>query len=310
LRSRPGAASPTSPPVAANSRFAFVGVLYVLAAITSWGIYFPFAKQVLLKITPVAFLVFRLGIGAAILLLLAVRLRKSFKIRRADVSVVLAAGFIGIVLHQFIQLAGLERTTATNTGWILTLIPPVTGILGWLVLREPVAPRQLTGLLVAITGLLLFVTNGRLTALSLGRHSGDLLALLSVGTWSTYTVLTKARLSAYDALPVSTMHMALGFVCFVLLGGSHIRQQAAVLGARDWATVIAIGIVPSGLAYYWWITGLKRLSVLNTSAFLFIEAVVATLTAHVVLGEVFSVRMVAFAAVIVAGVSVAQMRRT
>jgi drug/metabolite transporter (DMT)-like permease len=122
------------------------GMLCVLAAITAWGVYFPFAKLILAKLDPMVFLVFRLGIGALVLFMLSVRQGKSFALRRPDLGIVLLAGLIGIVLHQLAQVIGLQHTTATNTGWILTLIPPMSGLLGWVFLKERIALRQIAGL--------------------------------------------------------------------------------------------------------------------------------------------------------------------
>ena len=76
---------------------------------------------------------------------------QTLRIERRDWLFVSLAGFVGIVLHQFIQLNGLKTTSATNTGWILTLIPPVTGILGWFWLKERVAIQQENQTLASIT---------------------------------------------------------------------------------------------------------------------------------------------------------------
>ncbi len=291
------------------SSTSFIGALYVLGAITAWGSYFPFAKMILERLSPEVFLIFRLGIGTVILLLLSRRLRKSFAVRRRDLLILIAAGCIGIIAHQMIQLTGLRYTTATNTGWILTLIPPVTGVLGWLFLKERITARQIIGLGVAILGVVLFVSRGDPTQLSFIQHYGDLLALLSVGTWSVYTVVTKSRLSRYDALPVSAMHMGLGFLFFLLLAGRDIPAQIAGLEPLHWLVIALIGVIPSGLAYYWWNAGLQRLSAVNTSMFLFIEAIVASLAGALLLGEAFTPSMALYAAIIVAGVTITQTAR-
>jgi drug/metabolite transporter (DMT)-like permease len=284
-------------------------MLYVLAAITAWGVYFPFAKLILLKLSPVVFLVFRLGIGALVLSLMSVRLGKSFATRRSDFGFVVLAGLIGIVAHQLVQVTGLKHTTATNTGWILTLIPPVTGVLGWVFLRERIALKQVAGLIIATIGVVFFVSRGEPTELSFIRNIGDVLALVSVVTWSVYTVMTKSRLTTYDPLPVSAIHMGLGFVVFLLVGGWRIPSEIGTLDVLEWLIVILIGIVPSGLAYYWWNAGLKRLAAVNTSTFLFIEAIVASVAGFLLLGEHFTIPMVASGVIIIVGVWVTQTRR-
>jgi drug/metabolite transporter (DMT)-like permease len=292
-----------------EGRRSLTGMVYVLAAITSWGIYFPFAKVVLAKLSPSVFVVFRFGIGVIVLFILTRRLGRPLTVRRADVGIMVASGLVGIALHQLVQLWGLVHTTATNTGWILTLVPPVTGLLGWIFLRERVSLRQVAGIVIAMVGVLLFVSKGRPATLSLGRNLGDLLVLGSVITWSTYTIMTKSRLHDYDPLPMSTIHMAVGTAVLAAIGGWRIPHEVGVLELSDWIIIVLIGIIPSGIAYYWWNAGLKRLTVVNTSAYLFLEAIVASVAGFAVLGERFTWPMVVGGVFIVAGVWVTQARR-
>ena len=275
---------------------------YVLAAIVSWGAYFPFAKILLLKLSPEVFLAFRLGLGTLVLGALAVRYGSGAWLRGLAGWRPLLPALVGIVLHQMIQLAGLRLTSATHTAWILTLIPPATGTLAWLFLGERMTRRQACGLAVALAGVMLFVSRGDLSRLSLSGNRGDLLALASVGTWSAYTVMCRALVGRHHPLFLSAAHMGLGFVFFLVLGAAGIPAQAAALDARDWAAVVVIGVLPSGLAYYWWNAGLRALGSVNTSVFLFLEAVVASFSGALVLGEAFTRDMAAYAVVMAAGV--------
>ncbi|HEX9750951.1 MAG TPA: DMT family transporter [candidate division Zixibacteria bacterium] len=287
-----------------------VGVIFVLAAITSWGANFPYTKIVLAKLSSPVFLVLRFGIGAITLTLLSFATRRTQRPARKDWGIILGAALVGIVLHQWTQLTGLRFTSATNTGWILTLIPPVTGLMAWSFLRERVTKRQLTGLAIALIGVTLFIARGQWQSLSMIGNRGDLLVFLSVFTWSGYTVMTRARLSHYDPLPLTALHMTLGFVAFLAVGAGNLPEQIGRLTMREWVIVAAIGLVPSGLAYYWWNAGLARLGSLNTSMFIFIEAVVASAAGWVLLGEQFTRSMAIWAIVIFVGVAIAQTQRT
>jgi drug/metabolite transporter (DMT)-like permease len=285
------------------------GTLFVLAAIISWGAYFPLAKIVLLKIAPTTFLIIRFGVGVATLYLFNLRLRKSLGFERRDWLFIAMAGVVGIILHQLIQLNGLKTTSATNTGWILTLIPPVTGILGWVWLKERVSFHKIAGLTVAMIGVSLLVSRGHLSELSIGHNRGDLLALCSVGTWSVYTVMLKSRLGRYEPLAIAAAHMIFGFAFFGAIGAGDFVHEASSMSAPEWAIAIFIGIVPSGLAYYWWAAGLQRLSAIDTSMFLFIEAIVASVTGWIVLDELFTPAMLGATVIIILGVWIAQNRR-
>jgi drug/metabolite transporter (DMT)-like permease len=286
----------------------FTGALLVLGAITAWGIYFPFAIILLRKLSVAQFLVLRWGIGALTLLSLNLLFKESVRIKRRDWPAVLAAIAIGIILHQLIQVNGLRHTSATNTGWILTLIPPVTGLLGWIFLKETVHWRQTLGLAVAIVGVVLFVSQGYVRQLSFIENQGDVLVLLSVFTWSGYTVLTKSRLKDYGALPLSLVYMAIGFLTFLALTLIESGTRLPPLTLGDWLLILVIGVFPSGFAYYWWNAGLQRLSAINTSMFLFIEAIFASIAGALLLGESFTPPMAGFAVLIAVGVYISQTR--
>lgn len=285
------------------------GTLCVLAAVIAWGAYFPYAKIVLQKISPASFLIIRLGVGAATLYLLNLFLKKSLRIERRDWLFVVATGMIGIVIHQLIQLAGLKETSATNTGWILTLNPPVAGILGWLLLKEKVGIQKVIGLAIAMVGVALLISKGHLSQLSFVQNWGDTLALISIGTWSIYIIMLKSRLKSYEPLAISAFHMLLGCVVFSVIGGAQLVREIPTMTGYEWTISIAIGILPSGLAYYWWTTGLRHLSVIDISMFLFIEAILASVTGWAVLGEEFTALMALATAVIVFGVWFAETRR-
>ncbi len=290
------------------SRDQIVGVIFVLSAIIAWGIYFPFAIILVRKLSVAQFLALRWGIGALTLLILNTGLRRSVRIAKRDWPVVIAATAVGIVIHQIIQVTGLRYTSATNTGWILTLIPPTTGVLGWIFLKEKISWRQVIGLTIGMIGVVLFVSQGYIRQLSFIENRGDVLVLISVCTWSGYTILAKSRLHNYDPLPLTLVFMGIGASAFVILTLVQTGTYIPAMTRTEWIMVVTIGVFPSGLAYFWWNAGLKRLSVINTSMFLFIEAIFASIAGWYFLDESFTLPMVGFAVLIAIGVTISQTR--
>lgn len=154
--------------------------------------------MLLQKLSLATFLTFRLGIGTLVLYGLCATFRRPPGFPRRDFFWVLLGGLFGVVLHQLLQVEGMRYTLATNIGWILTLIPPVTGFMAWALLKEPISLQQAVGLAIAMGGLALFISRGDLNALSPGRNYGDLLCFLSVFTWSAYNITNKHALSRHD----------------------------------------------------------------------------------------------------------------
>jgi len=293
-----------------NPKERVIGIIYATASVFSWGVYLPYAKIILAKLSPSVFLTFRLSIGAITLLLLSLILKRPFHFKAKDLLWIVVAGTIGIILHQLLQLKSLEHTTATNVGWILTLIPAATGLLAWIFLKEKISPQQIVGLLIAMTGLALFVSRGNPRNLSFIRNYGDFLSFVSIFTWAFYSIITKHILNKYDAMPISTVHMALGFLFFLTISVNNIPSQIATLDLHEWVILLLIGLIPSGMAYFWWNAGLKKLSAMTTSMFIFPEAVFASAAGHIILGESFTKSMLLFSVIIFTGVYVSVRGKT
>ena len=289
-----------------RENYSISGAVYVLAAIVSWGVYFPLAKIVLQKLSPEVFLVFRLGLGTVVLLGLYGWFGKSHQGKLQSLGKIILAGAIGVMLHQLIQTSGLKITSATNSGWIITLSPVFTGALGWIILKEKVRLRQMLGMGIALSGVLLLISKGKIWQLSFGRNLGDFLVLASAVTWSIYTVMNRPLLQRNSAILVSAIQMGMGFLFFTILAGTDILPQSQALTTSDWMVLIIIGVIPSGLAYFWWNAGLARLTAVRTSIFLFIEAVIASIMSVIILGESFTILMLMAVIITIAGVTIAQ----
>ena len=104
--------------------------------------------------------------------------------------------FVGLFLHQMLQVHGLGHTTATRTGWLIGVIPIWTAVLSAVMLGERFGLQKIGGLAVGTLGVILLVTRGDLAFASLdaGTLRGDLLVLGSTVTWAVYTVTGRAVL--------------------------------------------------------------------------------------------------------------------
>ncbi len=91
--------------------------------------------------------------------------------------------------HFYIQITGIERTTATRSGWIIAVTPVVMALLAALFLRERIHRGLAAGIVVSTAGILLLVSNGRMAQLDWLRSTGDWLVFASAHTWALYTVV-------------------------------------------------------------------------------------------------------------------------
>src|SRR5580765_1283462 len=97
-----------------------------LAAFTTavmWGLSFVATKAALRELAPATVIFSRFAMGTVVLVLIA-RLRGRLLRPPLDAWPMLALmGFVGIFIHQLLQVYGLTLTTAVKAGWLIGMIP-------------------------------------------------------------------------------------------------------------------------------------------------------------------------------------------
>jgi drug/metabolite transporter (DMT)-like permease len=153
-------------------------------AISFWGASFVATKVVVQQISPLAVIVLRFALGWSVLMLVCLRRRQIVWIKGRDLLGLALLGLNGITVHQLLQANGLVTTSATNSGWIVALIPIFTALLAWLLARESFGMLKVIGLCAASVGALLVISRGNLT--------GGLRGLLRVATVGDALMLLRA----------------------------------------------------------------------------------------------------------------------
>ncbi len=115
--------------------------LLLLASVVIWGSTFVAMKVLLRHVTPFELVGLRFAIGLPVLAAVLAWRRIPVAFERRDLGP-LALGSAILVVHFLVQplALSLERTTATNTGWIVTVSPLAIALLAHWILGEPLAP--------------------------------------------------------------------------------------------------------------------------------------------------------------------------
>ena len=265
-----------------------VPYLEVLFAVIVWGASFIATKVALRDISPIAVVWLRFSMGV-IILGIAVVMRKQFSLPNKNEWAYFALlGFLGITFHQWLQSNGLQTSEAGTTAWIVATTPVFMALLGWIVLKEGLSWYKLIGIFLAFTGVLLVVSKGNLSSISIGKFGapGDKLILISAVNWAVFSVLSRRGLKSYPASLMMFYVMSLGWLFTTLLFFASTRlMEVSNLTINGWLGIAFLGIFCSGLAYIAWYDALQALPAAQTGAFLYIEPLVAVAVAFFVLGE-------------------------
>jgi drug/metabolite transporter (DMT)-like permease len=259
----------------------------------------------LADISPITIVWLRFAMGVVVLGV-AVALRRQFALpNKNEWGYFALLGFLGITVHQGLQSNGLITSEASTTAWIVATTPVFMALLGWLVLKERLGWTRISGILLAFIGVLVVVSDGDITSLSIGKFGtpGDVLILIIAVNWAVFSTLSRRGLKAHPAGLMMFYVMSLGWIFTSLLfipsqGFSEIPH----LTRTGWIGVLFLGIFCSGLAYIAWYDALQALSAAQTGAFLYIEPLVAVTLAAIVLAEPVTWASLLGGAVILIGV--------
>lgn len=279
--------------------------LSALFAVIIWGGTFIATKVALGEVSPVTVVWIRFGIGILILGIAVIARRQLSLPSLSDLPYLALLGFIGVTFHQWLQATGLQTARATTTAWIVATIPVFTALLGWLVLKERLGWIRVGGIIIAVAGVLLIVSNGNLRALVSGETGtiGDFLILISSVNWAVYTILSRRELTRHPAARMMFYVMLFGwlFACIWIFGPGPGLTEIPRLTARGWISILILGIFGSGLAYIAWYDALAAIPASQLGVFINVEPLV-TMHFAPIIGETFSPITLLGGAIIIFGV--------
>ncbi len=224
--------------------------------------------------------------------------------------VVLAAlGFSGGGLHLALQWLGLHYTTATS-GILYLSTSPIFILLLAAPLGERIRPAQWVGVLVSMTGVVTIASEGdaeRLAALSFNR--GDLMALVSMVMWSSYTVLLRRRSDPLDTVELIVMVCGFGLLFVTPWVAVEVLIGTGIYLTPAGAAAVAYSAIGSLLlAYAGWTYVVTRLGAARAGVTLHLMPAFGVVLSALFLGEFPAWHHFAGIGLILAGVALSSFR--
>jgi len=257
--------------LAINYRSPIIKFWKPLFAVTVWGLSFIATKNALTEVKPVVIILIRQILGMMFLAFIIIKQKKSFAINIREHKWIFVLALI-TSLHLWIQVTGLQWTTASHTGWIIGITPVFIVILAVIFLKEKITSIQIIGIAVSFLGLLVLVSKGNFNSLDFIKNKGDVLIILSSFTWSVYSLVTK-KVTLNLAPVISTFYLFL--IMAIIVSPFTINKEnisdTINLSLGGWAWILFLGILCSGVAYTLWAQALNEMSASKVGAFLYIE---------------------------------------
>jgi drug/metabolite transporter (DMT)-like permease len=218
-------------------------------------------------------------------------------------------GFVGIFAHHMLQATGLTKTTATNTGWLIGVIPIWSAVLSAIVHKERFGVMKAAGLVGGFAGAIVVITKGKIGSdlLRLTGTKGDLLILASTVTWAVYTVIGHDTLKRLGPTRATAGAMLFGWLMLApLFVAGRGWEQITKLSPIGWLAILFLGVGCSAIGYLFWYGALERIEVSRVAAFLYIEPLVTLVAARILLNEQVTATTIIGGVIVLASVFVIQ----
>ena len=277
--------------------------LALAGAQTGFALFPILGKLALGAIPPFLFAAFR--VTAAALLLEGIhRLGDPQPIRRADRPRLFLYALLGVSFNQVLFILGLYYTTAINTTILTATIPVLTLAAAAALGRERVTVRGVAGVVLAGAGALALLGAQRF-AWSSDTFRGDLLLLANSTSYSLYLVLSRSVLDRYRVVPFTAAVFRYGAILIGLLAlPSLVRFEPRRVPALAWACLAGVVVLCTVVPYLLNAWALARTHASRVAFFVFLQPLISTVLAIVVLGEGFTAGTAAAGLLILAGLAI------
>ncbi len=175
-------------------------------------------------------------------------------------------GTLGLFGYHALYFSALRMAPAAEAGLIAYLWPLLIVLLSGLLPGERLRIGHLIGACFGFAGAALIIAGGGSTGFQVQHLPGYALALMCALTWSGYSVLSR-RLGDTPTSSVAVFCIAAA----IASGALHLAVEETVWPATafGWASILALGLGPVGLAFYVWDIGVKRgdIQILGTASY-------------------------------------------
>jgi len=191
-----------------------------------------------------------------------------------------------------------KHTTAANAILLQYTAPIYACIMGYLFLKEKIYKRDIVAIFIILIGMVLFVKDG----LQSGKLFGDFLALLSGVSFAAVGVTLKLEKSE-DPMQSVFWGNIVGFLISLPF------MRGITLTPRNIGGILALGIFQLGIAYIFYVRGIKYVTALETVLIPMLEPLLNPIWVMLVVGERPGTLAIIGGIIIISGVLVRELAR-
>ena len=205
---------------------------------------------------------------------------------RARLGIMVIVSVTGIGAFNTLQYWALEYTQALNTLLLQSAGPLVVAVWSLLLLGVRLTLAQAAGVVLSLTGVLVILLHGDLSALSsIQFNKGDVIFIVALIIFGFYSVMSLKR-PAIHALSFAAFTFGAGAACLVpLLIWELATRPVMALNTANLLSLFYVAVFPSTLAYLCYNRGVQLIGANRAAPFFHVVPLFGSVMAMVFLGE-------------------------
>jgi drug/metabolite transporter (DMT)-like permease len=262
---------------------------YILLSITAlcWAGNAIVGRLAAGQIPPVTLSFLRWSLAFLIILPMAWKhLKHDWPAIRASLGLMIFISVTGIAAFNTLQYWALEHTTALNTLLLQSAVPLFVAVWSLFLLGVRLTLAQAIGVALSLTGVLVILLHGDLTALTgIAFNKGDIIFTVALVIFGLYSVLTLKRPKIHS-LSFVGFTFGCGAACLIpLLVVELLSRPVMQLNTANLLSTFYVAVFPSTVAYLCFNRGVQLIGANRAAPFFHVVPLFGSAMAIVFLGE-------------------------
>ncbi len=281
--------------------------LMLAFATSTWGSAFIAGRFATESFDPITVAFLRFFFASLILIPIMILKEKDRpKLNKKDWLLLCSLGLTGIAIYNIAFFTAAKYAPIVKSSLFIAVNPVLIILLSGLFLKETITKRNVTGLVLALTGAVIIITNGQvLVTIQNGLQPIDIVLLFAVVCWALYSVLGKVALAKFSTLTSTTYAVTIGTIMLMPFA-IYETNWTDMMGANwlVWTSILHMSVIVTVVSFIMYYEGIKRIGAAKASLFINFMPLSAVVLAVIFLGEPLHLSHVLGALFVITGVTV------
>lgn len=286
-------------------------VLPILAAILFsliFGFSFMFSKVALEIMNPIELIAFRFLLAAITIYILKLFGIIKVNLKGKNIKLILIISIAEPVIYFIFETLGLNLTSTSEAGLMISLIPVITALVGVFFLKETIKPIQVIFIAMSVGGVIFINVMKEGIKLS-GNLLGILFLFIAVASSAFYNIGTKKATETFTPVELTYVMMWVGAITFNgilivnnLIKGTMSSYFLPMMSLKAVIPILYLGILSSIVAFFLTGYSISKMPVTQYSVFGNLVTLVSIFAGVFILKEDFFWYHIVGSALIIIGV--------